>query len=108
MYYDNNDRRLFPRFNIACFAGIKIASSDIGICALCHDISVNGIGLMVDTQLASKQTLEIMLQFPDTTTINSLGRVVWSEKKGNGKYWAGLEFTHIDVTKLKKWITTQA
>lgn len=108
MYYDTNDRRLFPRFDIACFAGIKMPNSQVSACALCHDISVNGIGLMVDTKLAQIQTLGLILQFPGAETVNSLARVIWSEQKGDGKWWTGLEFTHIDTDKLKKWIAIQA
>lgn len=108
MYYQDNDRRLFPRFDIACFAGIKMSNSQVSVCALCHDSSVNGIGLMVDTKLAPRQTLGLILQFPGAATVNSLARVIWSEQNDDGKWWTGVEFTHIDTAKLKQWIVTQA
>ena len=93
------EKRIFPRFpvNIPLFF-LQLASSNI-YTAVTHDISTQGLCLVVDRQVLLGTELDIHLQMKDNNEKISLkGKVVWSDMVDIGKYKIGIQ---LEETKLK-------
>lgn len=101
------DRRDFPRHS--CQVEVVYTISDqeyksercIG-----HNICAGGINLISDRELKEDSLLSMSFILPEEKgPVSLLGRVVWAQNLGEGKYHAGVEFESISISDQAKIIS---
>lgn len=66
-----------------------------------HDISLKGVGLLTEEQLAPDTSLEIWLPIPDKgETFYAWGRVAWSKMMEADKYRTGINLEKTDLSPV--------
>ncbi|HOU36700.1 MAG TPA: PilZ domain-containing protein [Candidatus Omnitrophota bacterium] len=85
-----SDKRKHPRFQVSIPVG-RISIEGREVTSHTFDISSDGIGLVMDTELPLGQTIEMSLHMPDNgEEINFHGRAVWMTISGQNRYRAGI------------------
>jgi hypothetical protein len=93
-----SDKRHVPRFQVSISVR-QIQYNNTMINAHTFDISADGMGLVMDSELPLGQSLDLDLWMPDTgETISVHGKAIWMTVAGPGRYRAGIE---IDEEHLK-------
>lgn len=102
---DGIERRLFPRVEADIYyRSSRIAPRKRAI----YDISLGGVRIHCDEELAVGRELELEFYLPDGSAIAAIAKVRWSSKLtegSDGAYAAGLEFMHLTpeaAEQLKK------
>lgn len=78
-----------------------------------HDISVGGVRIGCDEELAVNTQLEMEFFLPNGYALAAIARVVWSQKRSEGAdspYEAGLQFMHLNpeaAQELEKYLEKQ-
>jgi hypothetical protein len=93
----SSEKRRFPRLKETCGLKYRRLQSDSlpdeGVDALTVNISGGGICFAAAEALEAGSLVAIELSLPDfESAVVSLGRTVWCEARGDGRYDVGLEF----------------
>ncbi|HNQ49915.1 MAG TPA: PilZ domain-containing protein [Candidatus Omnitrophota bacterium] len=85
-----SDKRKHPRFQVSIPVG-SIRYNDRDITSHTFDISSDGIGLVMDSELPLGQTIDMSLHMPDNgESISFHGKAVWMIVAGPNRYRAGI------------------
>ncbi len=102
------DRRLFPRYSSRARARLYRADDRMrfGLMAEIQDISVEGMGIVVDAELRTGESLGLALvNSIQRFTCELRGIVLWTQCLENGQYRAGIRFLRriapLDVSALR-------
>ena len=93
------EKRVFLRLNVKIPASYIASSLNNPVNTYTHDISVKGLGLVVDKKLNCGTLLEICLNMSDNNEkILTRGTVIWSNPVNSNQYRIGIKF---DGPRLK-------
>ena len=86
------EKRVFPRFPVSiplcCFYG----DTQVQIHGKTHDISAEGLGMVLDTKMPPGTELHLYLEMPDNRErIERNAQVVWIQEVDSGMYRMGLK-----------------
>lgn len=85
-----SDKRKYPRFQVSIPVG-HIRCNGKDVVSHTFDISSDGIGLVMDSELPLGQTIDMSLHMPDNgESINFHGKAVWMSVAGSNRYRAGI------------------
>ncbi len=102
MYWYEDERRIFDRFEANLFIEIQQSSGQKHGSAQCWDISAIGVGLLTEEKLMPNTNLQIRLSIADSNaSYRGLAKVVWSIQIQPGKWRCGLEFEQVDFMGIK-------
>lgn len=102
------ERRMFPRYSSRSRARL-IRSDDrmrFGLTAEIWNISIEGMGIVLETELSPGEWLGLTLTNPvQRFSCEVRGSVLWSEALGDGKFRAGVRFLRrlspLEVSSLR-------
>jgi hypothetical protein len=93
------ERRAFPRFNVKISVSYVDPFLNNPVDTYTHDISVEGLGLLLDKKSNCSMPIEICLNMPDNNEkILTRGTIIWSKSVNSNQYRIGIKF---DGPKLK-------
>ncbi|RKY33086.1 MAG: hypothetical protein DRP74_00850 [Candidatus Omnitrophota bacterium] len=97
----SSDKRHFARFPVKLSARFLNMYSNRWRLVKTHDVSLRGVGLFTDEQLAPDTSLEIWLPIPDKgETLYAWGNVAWSKMVEPDKYRTGVNLGGTDLSEV--------
>jgi len=101
------ERRVFYRFSINIPVSYVDPSLNKVVNAYTHDISVEGLGLVTDTEIICGTILKICLQMADNgEKILTQGKAVWSNPTDDNKYRVGIKLDGLTLEPISLVLRT--